>query len=170
MNFELVKQVMSEDVQRRAFRKHIEKFQTENMLFVVLQLNHHLKNDSKPFRIQKELKKYLKNVDNEVFSVKSNKRLRRYSVIENLNSFKGTHIQMAIEIPNHLNKHSLTKILKRCANNKIIFEHRQDVYDFIGLADYNTKDTQSVKPTQTDKTFDEVNSYFISPVREVRVH
>jgi len=170
MNYEFVKQIMSEDVQRRAYIRHLKQFETEKMLFVVLTLNHYLKRDKTPFRIQKELKKYLKKVDNEVFSVKSNKRLTRYCVIENLNKTGSTHIQMAIEIPQHLNKHSLTKILKSCTNHKIIFEHRQDVYDFSGLSDYNTKDILLVKPKQTDKTFDEVNSYFISPVPEVRVH
>ena len=73
---DLVKQVMGEDIQRRTFERYLQEFRTENMLFPVLRLNDYLAKDKEPYRIQKFLKKYFRDVDNEVFSKKSNKRLK----------------------------------------------------------------------------------------------
>ena len=81
---DLVKQVMRQDIQRRTFERFLQEFRTENMLFLVLHVNDYLASDSDPNRIKKSLKKYFRSVDNEVFSKKSNKRLQRYVVIENL--------------------------------------------------------------------------------------
>ena len=172
---ELVKQVMMQDIQRRSFKRLMKSFETNNMLFLVLHLNNYLAKDKTPQRIQKHLKKYFRDVDNQVFSLKSNKQLQRYVVIENLKKQKfqinnrlvnRTHIQVAIECPNHLNKFKLRDILRNSLNNQICnLEHIETVdrYKHIDnydeLIDYNTKDIQSVKPQQTDITFDEVNSY-----------
>ena len=157
---ELVKQVMRQDIQRRSFKSFVYQFKTDKMLFLVLHLNEHLAKKKIPYEIQKQLKKYFKTVDNNVFSKKSNKRLNKHVVIENLSNFRRTHVQAVIECPRHLNKFKLRDMLRTALNNDVVrLEHIAEVYDFESLIDYNTKDIQSVKPTQTDKTFDEVNSY-----------
>ena len=77
-----------------------------------------------------------------------------------MTNHRRNHVQVVIECPQHLNKFRLRDILKTSLNNHIVrLEHVAEVYDFENLIDYNTKDIQSVKPTQIDKTFDEVNSY-----------
>tara|TARA_B100000315_G_C14372254_1_gene493529 strand:- start:268 stop:786 length:519 start_codon:yes stop_codon:yes gene_type:complete len=157
---DLVKQVMRQDIQRRTFKRYLEQFKTDNMLFLVLHTNDYLARDKNSNRIKKSLKKYFRSVDNQVFSKKSNKRLQRYVVIENLKNNRRNHIQIAIECPKHLNKFEMQKILKNCLNNEICnLEHIAEVYNFTNLTDYNTKDMDSVRPYQTDKTFDEVNSH-----------
>lgn len=165
----LVKQLMRQDIQRRSFKRYLEQFKTDNMLFLVLHVNDYLASDSEPNRIKKSLKKYFRSVDNEVFSVKSNKQLRRYVVIENLKKHKfkinnklvnRTHIQVALECPRHLTKFKLRDILRNSLNNHICnLEHIKDVHNYDELIDYNTKDMYSIKPTETDITFDEVNSH-----------
>ena len=157
---DLVKQVMRQDIQRISFKRFANQFKTDNMLFLVLHLNEHLAKKKTPFEIQEQLNKYLKSVDNKVFSKKSKKKLSRHVVIENMTNHRRNHVQVVIECPQHLNKFRLRDILKSSLNNHIVrLEHVAEVYDFENLIDYNTKDIQSVKPTQIDKTFDEVNSY-----------
>ncbi len=156
----LVKQVMRQDIQRRSYKTLMQSFKTDNMLFLVLHLNNYIAYRKSPNEIQKHLKKYFRDVDNKVFSAKSKKRLQRYVVIENLKNRRRNHVQIAIECPNHLNKFKLRDILRDSLNNQICnLEHINEVYDYETLIDYNTKDIQSVKPQQTDITFDEVNSY-----------
>ena len=158
---ELVKQVMRQDIQRRSFKQYSNQFKTDNMLFVVLHMNDYLARDTDSYRIKKSLKKYFRSVDNEVFSKKSNKRLQRYVVIENQKNNRRNHIQVALECPKHLNKFKLRDILHNSLNNQICkLEHIDEVYDYDNLIDYNTKDMYSIKPHQTDNTFDEVNSHF----------
>ena len=157
---ELVKQVMREDIQRRSFKSFAYQFKTDKMLFLVLHVNEHLAKKKTPYGIQEQLNKYFKTVDNKVFSKKSKKKLSRHVVIENMTNFRRNHVQVVIECPKHLNKFKLRDILRTSLNNHIVrLEHIAEVYDFESLIDYNTKDIQSVKPTQIDKTFDEVNSY-----------
>lgn len=175
MNFELVKQVMSEDVQRRAFKAFANQYRTENMLHVVLHVNDYLATDTDSYRIQKSLNTYFCEVDNAVFSRSSNKKLQRFVVIENLKKHKfknrnklvnRNHIHIMIEIPRHLNKFMLRDILRSSLNNQICrLEHiatidkHKHIDNYAELIDYTTKDIQSVKPTQIDKTFDEMNSF-----------
>ena len=169
---ELVKQVMMQDIQRRSYQRFLKTFKTDNMLFLVLHLNNYLSKEQNPFEIQKSLKRFLRRVDNKVFSSKSNKRLQRYVVIENLKKQKHqkrlhssrvsnrTHVQIAIDVPRHLTKSKLRDIIRSSLDNQICNLSHVDVIDrYDELIDYNTKDMYSIKPTDTDITFDEVNSY-----------
>ena len=176
---ELVKQVMMQDIQRRSYQRFLKTFKTDNMLFLVLHLNNYLSKEQNPFEIQKSLKRFFRRVDNKVFSSKSNKRLQRYVVIENLKKQKHqkrlhssrvsnrTHVQIAIDVPRHLTKSKLRDIVRSSLDNQICNLSHVDVIDrYDELIDYNTKDMYSIKPTDTDITFDEVNSYRVKK----RVH
>ena len=157
---DLVRAVMRQDIQYRSFKRLMKTFETQNALFLVLHINDYLAQDRSAYRIQKQLKKYFKDVDNQVFSPKSNKQLSRYVVIENLKNIRRNHVQIAIECPRHLTKSKLRNILRNSLNNQICnLEHINEVYDYETLIDYNSKDIKSVKPYQTDITFDEMNSH-----------
>jgi hypothetical protein len=159
LNNELLKHEKSKDISRRRLQKHLKEYTTANSLFLVLHLNHFLQQEkNEPHKIKKSLKRFFRNIDNEVFSKKSNKQLRRYVMIENLKKIGITHVQTAIEIPQHINSVGLIKVIKRHLNNQIVrLEHGAHVYDHDGLIDYNTKD---IKNFETNVfVFDEVNSY-----------
>jgi tRNA(Ile)-lysidine synthase TilS/MesJ len=72
----------------------------------VLHLNHFLQQEkNEPHKIKKVTEEvFSESIDNDVFSKKSNKQLRRYVMIENLKKIGITHVQTAIEIPQHLNR------------------------------------------------------------------
>jgi len=156
---ELLKHEMSKDLSRRRLQKHLKEYTTANSLFLVLHLNHFLQQEkNEPHKIKKSLKKFFKSIDNEVFSRKSNKQLRRYVMIENLKKRGKTHVQSAIEIPQHLNSVALKNIIKRNLNDQIVrLEHITNVYDHKGLIDYNTKDIDTFETNVF--AFDEENSY-----------
>ena len=156
---ELLKSEMSKDISRRRLKKHLKEYTTDNSLFLVLHLNRYLQQEkNEPHKIKKALKKFFKSIDNEVFSKKSNKQLRRYVMIENLKKTGITHIQTAIEIPQHLNSVALKKIIERNLNDQIVkLQHIATVDDHDGLIDYNTKDIHYFEKNAF--AFDEVNSY-----------
>lgn len=159
LNSKLVKNEMDKDLSRRRLKHHLKGYTTTNSLFLVIHLNHYLAQEKgEPHKTKKALKKFFRSIDNEVFSKKSNKQLRRYVMIENLNKIGKTHVQTAIEIPQHINSVGLIKVIKRHLNNQIVrLEHGAHVYDHDGLIDYNTKD---IKNFETNAfAFDEVNSY-----------
>jgi len=159
LNNELIKHEMSKDLSRRRLQKHLKEYTTANSLFLVLHLNHFLQQEkNEPHKIKKSLKRFFRNIDNEVFSKKSNKQLRRYVMIENLKKRGKTHVQSAIEIPQHLNSVALKNIIKRNLNDQIVrLEHITNVYDHKGLIDYNTKDIDTFETNVF--AFDEENSY-----------
>jgi len=158
-NNEPINHEMGKDLSRRRLMNHMSEYTTSKSLFFVLHLNHYLqKEKNEPHKIKKSLKKFFKSIDNEVFSKKSNKQLRRYVVIENLKKRGKTHVQSSIEIPQHLNSVALKKIIKRNLNDQIVrLEHITNVYDHKGLIDYNTKDINDFETNVF--AFDEVNSY-----------
>ena len=177
---ELVKQVMMQDIQRRSYQRFLKTFKTDNMLFLVLHLNNYLSKEQNPFEIQKSLKRFFRRVDNKVFSSKSNKQLQRYVVIENLkkpkyqkkhNSSKvsnRTHVQVAIDVPRHLNKSKLRDMIRDSLDNQICnLSHISVIKTYDELVEYNTKDMYSIKPKETDITFDDMNSYRVHKHREV---
>ena len=159
LNNVLIKHEMSKDLSRRRLQKHLKEYTTANSLFLVLHLNHFLQQEkNEPHKIKKSLKRFFRNIDNEVFSRKSNKQLRRYVMIENLKKRGKTHVQSAIEIPQHLNSVALKNIIKRNLNDQIVrLEHITNVYDHKGLIDYNTKDIDTFETNVF--AFDEENSY-----------
>ena len=156
---ELLKHEMSKDLSRRRLQKHLKEYTTANSLFLVLHLNRFLQQEkNEPHKIKKSLKRFFRNIDNEVFSKKSNKQLRRYVMIENLKKIGITHVQTAIEIPQHLNGVALKKIIERNLNDQIVkLQHIATVDDHDGLIDYNTKDIHYFEKNAF--AFDEVNSY-----------
>ena len=156
---EILKSEMSKDLSRRRLQKHLKEYTTANSLFLVLHLNHFLQQEkNEPHKIKKALKKFFRTIDNEVFSKKSNKQLRRYVMIENLKKIGITHVQTAIEIPKHLNSVALKKIIERNLNDQIVkLQHIATVDDHDGLIDYNTKDIHYFEKNAF--AFDEVNSY-----------
>ena len=156
---EILKSEMSKDLSRRRLQKHLKEYTTANSLFLVLHLNRYLQEEkNEPHKIKKALRVFFKSIDNEVFSKKSNKQLRRYVMIENLKKTGITHVQSAIEIPQHLNRDALEKIIRSNLNNKIVkLEHTAQVDDHDGLINYNTKDIHNFEMNAF--AFDEVNSY-----------
>tara|TARA_Y100000816_G_C26063684_1_gene558820 strand:+ start:565 stop:915 length:351 start_codon:yes stop_codon:yes gene_type:complete len=115
-----------------------------------------------------------------VFSSKSNKQLQRYVVIENLkkpkyqkkqNSSKvsnRTHVQVAIDVPRHLKKSKLRDMIRDSLDNQICnLSHISVIKTYDELVEYNTKDMYSIKPKETDITFDDMNSYRVHKHREV---
>ena len=162
-NNEPINHEMGKDLSRRRLMNHMSEYTTSKSLFFVLHLNHYLqKEKNEPHKIKKSLKKFFKSIDNEVFSKKSNKQLRRYVVIENLKKRGSTHVQSVIEIPQHLNSVALKNIIKRNLNEQIVrLEHSETVEKkkggHKGLIDYNTKDINDFETNVF--AFDEVNSY-----------
>ena len=169
---ERIKQFMNQDIQRRSYQRFLKTFKTDNMLFLVLHLNNYLSKERNPYEIQKSLKRFFRRVDNKVFSSKSNKQLQRYVVIENLKKQKHqkkqnsskvsnrTHVQVAIDVPRHLKKSKLRDIIRDSLDNQICnLSHASVITRYDDLIDYNTKDMYSIKPKETDITFDDMNSH-----------